>query len=311
MTTQVAPAAQSASPQQLAAAYAQCRIVARARARNFYYSFVALPAPRRNAICAVYAFMRMADDISDEPTAPLEQRRQHMAQWMAAWKHAEAGGSTDDAVFIALRDAMLRFRIPSKWIDQLVEGTTLDLNDTFPVYNTMAELERYCYLVASVVGLVCIRIFGYQDPAAEQLAELTGIAFQLTNILRDVAEDAAMGRVYVPEEVLASVGLSRADVLGNLGSAQQRQLQQAMAQMGARATELYRAADQLLPLIDADSRPALEVLVSIYHRLLIKIQARGYDVFSERIAVPSRTKLTILAGGLAKVFWRRAMPFQS
>ncbi len=257
---------------ELREAYRICRNIARDRARNFYYAFVALPPAKRNAICAVYAFMRQADDISDEPYQPVAERRASMGQWLAAWKAAEAGAATSDPVFLAMRDAQLRFAIPGAWLDQLVQGTTLDLDDAHPVYASFDDLYRYCYLVASVVGLVCIRIFGYDDPRAEKLAEETGIAFQLTNILRDVAEDAAMGRVYLPEDLLRQHGVSRDELL----------------QSPTRSTPALR-------------RPALGVLVRIYHRLLQRIKSNDYDVFSEKISVPSREKLAILAHGLTKV----------
>ena len=200
---------------QLAAAYRTCIEIARREAKNFYYAFLALPRPKREAICAVYAFMRHADDISDDETRTREQRRQDLDTWMAAWHTAASGQGTSDPVFIALADARVRFKIPLELLDQLVQGTAMDLNarreteDAFAeaeapllydTYATFEDLRRYCYYVASVVGLVCIRIFGYSDPRAEQLAEDTGVAFQLTNILRDVREDAERGRVYLPFE---------------------------------------------------------------------------------------------------------------
>ena len=189
-------------------AYATCRAIAKREAKNFYYAFVALPEPRRNAICAIYAFMRKADDLSDDESIPREQRLQNLEQWQAAWRTASQTGATQDPVFIAVRDATERFNIPLSLLDELIAGTTSDLKtnptDAPDTYATFADLYQYCYLVASVVGLVCIRIFGYTDPAAEKLAEETGVAFQLTNILRDVAEDAERGRVYLPLEDLAA-----------------------------------------------------------------------------------------------------------
>ncbi len=285
---------------ELREAYRICRNIARDRARNFYYAFVALPPAKRNAICAVYAFMRQADDISDEPYQPVAERRASMGQWLAAWKAAEAGAATSDPVFLAMRDAQLRFAIPGAWLDQLVQGTTLDLDDAHPVYASFDDLYRYCYLVASVVGLVCIRIFGYDDPRAEKLAEETGIAFQLTNILRDVAEDAAMGRVYLPEDLLRQHGVSRDELLQS-PTRSTPALRAVLNGLGDKAESYYGSARQLLPLIHADSRPALGVLVRIYHRLLQRIKSNDYDVFSEKISVPSREKLAILAHGLTKV----------
>jgi phytoene synthase len=291
------------------AAYEYCRQVARSRARNFYYAFLALPKPKRDAICAVYAFMRRADDIADEPSQPIVTRRAQMANWLANWKQVESGAATADPVFIALRDAQQRFSIPADWLLKLVEGTTLDLSEEPPVYQTFEDLYRYCYLVASVVGLVCIRIFGYHDSRAEKLAEETGIAFQLTNILRDVAEDAAMGRVYLPQQDLQQFGLTAQDLLnGSAVAGDRTSLQQLLVQEGQRADAYYASADALLPLIDADARPALWVLVKIYRSLLHRMQSRNYDVFSTKVALSSGEKYLILTQGLGKMGLQKIWP---
>lgn len=294
----------SAQSAELQAAYQHCRSVARSRAKNFYYAFLALPKEKRDAICAVYAFMRTADDIADEPGVPELERSSRMQAWIAGWKRAEAGNATSDPVFAALRDSQHKFSIPPLWLEQLVEGTALDLPGSTQAYETADDLYKYCYLVASVVGLVCIRIFGYEDVRAEKLAEETGVAFQLTNILRDVAEDAAMGRVYLPESELRAAGLSSARVLqgepGDVGA-----IQRVMAVLAARAEALYEAADRLAPLIHADSRPALRVLVRIYRRLLRRIEASGFNVFSEKISVPVYEKIAVLAWGICAVVRNR------
>ncbi len=192
-------------------AYRVCRSIARREAKNFYFAFLALPARKRNAICAVYAFMRHADDISDDESLTKAERRARMDEWTAGWRRAATHGNSGDPVFTALNDARIRFRIPLALLDQLVEGTTMDLREGEGPGETFADfaaLRRYCYLVASVVGLVCIRIFEYSSPGAESLAEELGIAFQLTNILRDVREDAERGRVYLPVDELALSGLT-------------------------------------------------------------------------------------------------------
>lgn len=291
-------------------AYATCRAIAKREAKNFYYSFVALPEPRRNAICAIYAFMRKADDLADDETLSREERRRTLNAWLAAWHKARRGEETSDPVFIAVRHAVERFAIPMSLLDELVAGTTMDLQNAESnapdTYATFEDLYRYCYLVASVVGLVCIRIFGYSDPRAERLAEETGIAFQLTNILRDVAEDAERNRVYLPLEDLAAHGVSLDALLhrkpGTPPSVQERAL---LAEIGARAERYYESARKLLPLIDRESRPALWVLVRIYHRLLIHIRRANYDVFSRRISVPTFQKLEILAVGMMGMGWAR------
>jgi len=287
-------------------AYAACRAIAKREAKNFYYAFIALPAPRRNAICAIYAFMRKADDLADDESLPRDERRRRLESWLADWRGACHGGDSSDLVFVAVRDAVERFAIPLNLLDELVAGTTMDLkpaaSDAPDTYATFADLYGYCYLVASVVGLVCIRIFGYKDQRAEKLAEETGVAFQLTNILRDVAEDAGRNRVYLPLEDLAAHGVSLDALLHRAPSirptANERELLAAVAQ---RAEDFYQSAWKLMPLIDRESRPAMWVLVSIYHALLKRIRKADYDVFSRRASVPLQQKLGILAVGLLRM----------
>lgn len=291
---------------QLAAAYGVCRQITRSAARNFYYGFLVLPRDRRDALSAVYAFMRHSDDLSDEPGLSRLEREDKLTEWRDALHRVVAGEPTDDPVLLALADAQQRFKIPLELFDRLVEGTVMDVprRSGEPIqYQTFEELRRYCYHVASVVGLICIRIFGYRDPAAERLAEECGLAFQLTNIIRDVKEDAAMGRVYLPQEDLERFGRTASDLdperLNNGFDA--RSLRPVLEFEARRAREFYRAADQLLPLVDEDSRPALWALVEIYRRLLEKIAARDYNVFEEKIRLSRPEKLSVLARGL----WRR------
>lgn len=296
-------------------AYRVCREIARREAKNFYYSFVALPEPKRNAICAVYAFMRHADDLSDDESVDLDSRRKNLETWLDQWHRAQSGEATDDPVFIALRDAQQRFGIRGELLDQLVQGTAMDLHKAtseaamvggFDTYRKFDDLYRYCFLVASVVGLVCIRIFGYTDARAEKLAEETGIAFQLTNILRDVREDAERKRVYLPLEDLEQNGVTLEELAalqdGSRMTAGQRDL---LAMEAGRAERYYESGVALLPLISADARPALWVLIAIYHALLKKIEARRYDVFSQRVSVATPVKLGILFRGLGGVLWNR------
>lgn len=291
-------------------AYAVCRAIARREAKNFYYAFVALPRPKRNAICAIYAFMRQADDLADDESIPIDERRTRLNAWMAAWRTASAGGETSDPVFIAVRDATVRFQIPLALLDELVAGVTMDLDSgkgaATDTYTTFTDLYRYCYLVASVVGLVCIRIFGYTDARAEKLAEETGIAFQLTNILRDVAEDAERNRVYLPLEDLTAHGVSLEGLLHRSAGASPTTAERALLkEIGQRAERYYLSAQALMPLIDTDSRPALWVLVRIYHALLKRIEQAKFDVFSRRASVPLAEKLTILVVGLVRMAWVR------
>jgi 15-cis-phytoene synthase len=300
----------SEHPLQLRAAYGVCRHIARSAAKNFYYGFLVLPARKRDALSAVYAFMRHADDISDDPSIPAPQRRERLDEWINALRRVVAGESTDDPVLFALADSQKVYKIPMELLEKLVYGTAMDVplqgipkplpdgKSAELHYDTFDQLYDYCYHVASVVGLICIRIFGYRDPRAERLAEQTGVAFQLTNIIRDVKEDAEMGRVYLPKEDLTRFGVAAQSLANGSAAASLRPVLEFEAE---RARQFYRAADELLPLVDEESQPALWTLVEIYRRLLKRIAARNYDVFSERVRLSTAEKLTVLGKG----FWKR------
>jgi phytoene synthase len=293
----------SEHPLQLRAAYSVCRHIARSAAKNFYYGFLLLPHRKRNALSAVYAFMRHADDLSDDPSIPAEQRRAKLDEWMDALRRVVAGERTDDPVLFALADSQKHFNIPLDLLEKLVHGTEMDVpaaaDGRLPrlQYETFNQLYDYCYHVASVVGLVCIRIFGYRDPRAEKLAEEVGVAFQLTNILRDVKEDAGLGRVYLPREDFARFGV---DIQSLTNGSAPASLRPVMEFEALRARGYYRAAEDLLPLIDDDSRAALWTLVEIYRRLLERIIARNYDVFSERVSLSAAEKLRVMAKGFLR-----------
>ncbi len=299
------------APAQLTMAYSVCRGITRANAKNFYYAFLVLPKRKRQALCAVYAFMRRCDDIADDPNLSLEERRCKLDTWLDALHRVQQGEPTDDPILLALTDAQRRYTIPAGLLDELALGTAMDVADPHaetenapPVnaavsgltiqYQTFDDLKLYCYRVASVVGLVCIHVFGYRDPAAEALAEQCGLAFQLTNIIRDVKEDAAMGRVYLPEEDLARFGLSAAELLSTPEAARFRPL---LALEADRARQLYHAGEQLIPYISEDSQPALWVLVNIYRKLLEKIAERQYDVFNGKVSLTVSEKLRVLGKG--------------
>lgn len=291
---------------QLSHAYAVCRGISRRAAKNFYYGFMVLPAEKRNALSAVYAFMRHADDISDEPGVDPLLKRQKLNEWLEAAKTVFAGKPTDDPVLMALGDAQKKFKIPAELFEKLVYGTSLDLDippasaDAPAVLcNTFEDLKQYCYYVASVVGLVCIRIFGYEDSKAEFLAEDCGLAFQLTNIIRDVKEDASLGRIYIPEEDLARTNLTAANFSSALlqDPAQAQHLRPVLEYEADRARKYYESAKWLMELIEEDSRAALWVLVEIYSRLLQKITDRNYDVLTERVRLTLWEKLKVLSRG--------------
>lgn len=302
---------------ELAAAYAHCRVVAKREAKNFYWAFMALPQYKSDAMCAVYAFMRKADDLADDESSSIEARRAGMKEWTEAWTRSrtEPVTSTSDPMFLAVNDVQRKFDIPVALLELLVAGTTLDLQDApegvtvvlageqaqaYQVYESFEALYRYCFLVASVVGLVTIRIFGYSDPKAEELAERTGVAFQLTNILRDVREDAERGRVYLPLEQLGESGVSLEQLLGAAAGGEVTPKLRRLLAREVERTELYYASGEaLLPLIDRDARPAMRVLVTIYRRLLERISADPAAVFSRRVAVPTAEKMAVLGRGAA------------
>jgi phytoene synthase len=306
-----APIPWTPAPPQLVMAYSVCRGITRSAAKNFYYAFLVLPRRKREALCAVYAFMRKCDDITDDHRLTFEERRQKLDAWLDALHRAQHGNPTDDAILLALTDAQRRYQIPAGLLDELALGTAMDVegDNGEPTartsatagltiqYRTFEDLRLYCYRVASVVGLVCIHIFGYRDPAAEPLAERCGLAFQLTNIIRDVKEDASLGRVYLPEEDLAKFGLSAAELLSNPDPARFRPL---LAFEAERAREFYLAGDELIPYVAEDSQPGLWVLVNIYLRLLEKIGERRYDVFTAKVSLTVSEKLRILGKGFLK-----------
>jgi 15-cis-phytoene synthase len=267
-----------------------------------------LPRRKREALCAVYAFMRRCDDIADDGTLSLPERRQKLAAWLDALHQAQQGHPTDDAILLALTDAQRRYNIPAGLLDELAHGTAMDVeespeaasgepSDVTVRYATFEDLRLYCYRVASVVGLVCIHVFGYRDPDAEPLAEHCGLAFQLTNIIRDVKEDAALGRIYLPEEDLARFGLSSAELRATPDPVRLRPV---LALEAERAREFYSAGDKLIPFISEDSQPALWVLINTYRRLLEKMAEKQYDVFSTKVSLSRSEKLRILGKGFIK-----------
>jgi 15-cis-phytoene synthase len=289
-------------------AYSVCKGITRSAAKNFYYAFLVLPRRKREALCAVYAFMRRCDDITDDPTLTFAERRQKLETWLDALHRAQQGQPTDDAILLALTDAQRRFTVPAGLLDELAHGTAMDIEEVPEAqststpglnvqYRTFEDLRLYCYRVASVVGLVCIHVFGYRDPAAEPLAENCGLAFQLTNIIRDVKEDASLGRVYFPEEDLAKYGLSPQDFLSAAEPARFRPL---LALEADRAREYYKSGDELISYISEDSQPALWVLVNIYRSLLEKIAAKQYDVFTAKVSLSTWEKLRILGRGFLR-----------
>jgi phytoene synthase len=265
----------------LEASYAYCRQVAKLRAKNFYYSFVLLPAEQKNAMCAMYAFMRYCDDLSDEAGATAAS----IEQWRLALKEALSGRPGGHAVWPGFLDAVERFKIPHQYFYEMIDGVLSDIEPRRVA--TFDELYGYCYQVASVVGLTTIHIFGFDDPRALELAEKCGIAFQLTNILRDVREDDGLGRRYLPAEDLERFGVTKL-------TEPTENFRRLMEFEAARARRYYEESAPLLDLVHKRSQGSLWALITIYSRLLDRIRKADYDVLSQRIRLSAVQKSWIV-----------------
>ena len=270
---------------ELAASYAHCRAVAKSRAKNFYYSFVLLDDDRRNAMCAMYAFMRYCDDLSDEPGAT----RNAMERWRTELSEALAGRPGTSPVWPGFLDAVHRYAIPHQYFHDMIDGVASDLEPQ--VVATFDELYRYCYRVASVVGLTTVHIFGFTSPEALVLAEKCGIAFQLTNILRDVREDCELGRQYLPTEDLERFGLTAAELVAGGRSEKFAALMEFELE---RAKGYYDESAPLLGMILPESRASLWALITIYSSLRDKIAESPTDVLGGRVSLSTMEKIVIV-----------------
>ena len=305
-----APVAHAASPaleqQAVESSYQECNRIAREANSNFYYAFFLLPKHKRDGIMALYAFMRLIDDVSDE-AGDLVGKQRGLAKWRAALDEAATGqspifdgnaaksldaGSISGAreVLPALVDTMRRFNMPARYLHDLISGAEMDL--TIDSYPTFDRLREYCYRVAGTVGLTCTHIFGFRDPRALDLAEKLGLAFQLTNIIRDVHEDYAAGRVYLPEDDLARYNVSPEDFRRAESSLGVRELLRFEAE---RAWRFYDEGAGLFGLIDADSRGALWLLAHTYSALLARIESLDFAVFGERVRLGKPEKMIFIA----------------
>jgi phytoene synthase len=283
----------------LAESYSYCARVAREQARNFYYSFLVLPREKRRALCAIYAFLRQSDDISDERGAN-QTKLDTLAAWRRRLERALDNDYQGSPLWPAFHDTLRRFSIPAEYFFELLRGAEMDLQGV--TYRSFADLYRYCYRVAGVVGLTCIRVFGFpaeRDREASELAESCGIAFQLTNILRDLREDARDGRTYLPAEDLERFGCHPESFRETGGSAA---LEKLVLFEAERAWTYYRRALPLLEVISPDSRAALWAMIALYASILKRIAAAPLRVFHRRAELSDLEKFQILARGL----WMRA-----
>jgi squalene synthase HpnC/squalene synthase HpnD len=278
------------------ASYAECNRIARASRSSFYLAFFGLPRAKRDALCALYAFMRLVDDVSDE-AGDLESKRRGIAQWRGKLDEAVGGRTDGHPILPALADTIARFEIPTRYFHDLISGAEMDL--TVASYATFDRLSEYCYRVAGTVGLTCLYVFGFRDPRSPDLAERLGLAFQLTNIVRDVRADFEMGRVYLPQEDIQRFGCTSEDLRGPVSA----RLRGLLALEAERAWRLYEEGAPLVDQVDADSRATLAALIRTYSTLLARIEEREFDVFSSRVSLSSTEKIQFLLA--ARMAWWR------
>lgn len=279
------------SPRSVARSFAYCERLARRAAANFYHAFRLLPPQERRAMCALYAFMRVADDAADEP-GPTSAKREAVEAWRCQLGDALAGNYRHP-LHPALHATLLRYDIPRTHLDDVLDGVGMDLDTDR--YATFSNLYPYCYRVASAVGLACVRVWGARGEDAVPFAEAAGIAFQLTNILRDLAEDAALGRVYIPQEDLQRFDYGEEDLLAGRRDDRFRELMRFEA---ARAYSYYEAAEPLTGLLAAPGRAVFLVMMRTYRGLLDEIVRRDFDVFSGRVRLSNLHKLWLAARAL-------------
>jgi phytoene synthase len=271
-------------------AYGEVVRITRREARNFAWGIAVLPKPKRLAVAALYAFARRVDDIADAPGVPAEERRRGLEECRAAVE-ALPGAPADDPVLVALADAVTRYPVPRSALLDLVAGGLMDAETTR--YATWAELREYCRCVAGAVGLACTAVYGPSDPAAaEPRAEALGLALQQINIMRDVAEDWRLGRVYLPQDELERFGVTEADIAAGRVSPAWHGL---MEEQGRRADALMRDGLELLPLLDRRSALCVRAFAGIYRGLLVQMRGRGYDVFSRRPQLSAVGKIRAVA----------------
>jgi phytoene synthase len=275
----------------LGGSYAYCERLARREARNFYPAFRLLPTDQRRALCALYAFLRIADDLADG-TGSLDSRREPLARWREQF-HDALAGHYRHPLHPALRDTLARFSVPPAYLEAVLDGVAMDLDTQR--YATFDDLYSYCYRVASAVGLACIHVWGFTDPRALVHAEAAGIAFQLTNILRDLSEDAARDRIYLPAEDLTRFGYD-ADRLRR--GVRDDAFHALMRFEVERARDYYARAAPLAELLRPAGRAVFLVLSRTYAGLLDAIVRRDYDVFSRRVRLGRLHKLWLAASAL-------------
>ncbi len=259
-------------------------------ASNLALAFIVLPRPKRAAMSALYAFCREVDDVADEDSRPVDERRNRLNEWREDVRAACEGGSPRFPVNRELQAVIAEFRLPFRLFHELIQGVEMDLTQTR--YADEPALETYCYHVASVVGLLSIEIFGYTDPVCREYAVHLGKALQLTNILRDVGNDAVRGRIYLPEDQLRRFGVTADEILNH----QPSERFQALAQwLASRARDYYARARASLPVTDRQNMVAAELMGSVYWRLLRVLERERFPVLSSvPVRLSKSTKLSVI-----------------
>ena len=270
----------------LSFAYDECQAITRREARNFYYAFVTLPKARRRSIYAAYAFSRIADDIADGG-GDLESKAAELRELRESLR-AALNGAPEGAIMVALADRAATYNIPESLFSDIIDGVEMDL--TKNRYATFDELREYCYRVASTVGLISVQIFGYTSPEAKAHAINLGLAMQLTNIIRDVGEDAGNDRIYIPQEELARFGCTEEQLRAGIIDENFMGLMRFQTE---RARGYFMSSTDLFPLLQPHSRGCASGLHQLYSKLLNRIERRGYDVFGERVSLPVWEKLRL------------------
>ena len=273
---------------ELELAYDHCQRVAKSEAKNFYYGFRTLPIRQRRSIYAAYAFCRICDDIADG-ASPLEEKRRLLAETRQLLLSIERG-PVSGPTLIALADTLAAFDIPTRYFEEVIEGVEMDLVQTS--YRSFEDLRKYCYKVASAVGLICMEIFGYEDAIAKEYAVDLGLAMQLTNILRDVKEDARRGRIYIPLDEIASFGYSPEELRDGVINDAFRAL---MRHQIARARRYFESGRRLLPMVPAQASACPAILIAVYSRILDRIESSDFDVFTRRVGLSAIEKLLMMA----------------
>lgn len=270
----------------LSESYTCCEEIARREAGNFYHGFRVLPRPQRLAMCALYAFMRIADDLSDD-AGSVEEKTIRLAEWRTGL-HRALAGEYSHPIHAGLHDSLRRYAVPVRYLDDVIDGVEMDLVQA--TYATFDELRLYCYRVASAVGLACIHVWGFSGAEALGYAENAGLAFQLTNILRDLAEDSARGRVYLPQEDLARFGYDAGKLARQV---RDNSFHELMRFQVDRARGYYEAAWPLIPMLSPAGRAIFLTMARTYRGLLEAIEKRDYDVFTERVRLSKWRKLLL------------------